>query len=55
VPVEGPTAVMCAHGQRSMTAASLLARDRGTAADLSVVAGGAEDWAHATGRNLEQN
>jgi rhodanese-related sulfurtransferase len=54
VPVEGPTAVMCAHGQRSMTAASLLARDRGTAADLSVVAGGAEDWAQATGRNLEQ-
>jgi hydroxyacylglutathione hydrolase len=52
--VDGPTTVMCAHGQRSMTAASLLARDRGTDADLSVLAGGADDWARATGHDLEQ-
>jgi hypothetical protein len=38
-----------------MTAASLLARNHGTGGDaeLSVVAGGAEDWARTTGRNLE--
>lgn len=53
VPVTGPTAVMCAHGQRSMTAASLIARDRGTTDGLEVIAGSAEDWAKATGRDLE--
>ncbi len=47
------TAVMCAHGQRSMTAASLLARARGTSADLAVVSGSAEDWAQATGQALQ--
>jgi glyoxylase-like metal-dependent hydrolase (beta-lactamase superfamily II)/rhodanese-related sulfurtransferase len=54
VPVDGPTAVMCAHGQRSMTAASLLARDRDRSTELSVVAGGADDWARTTGKRLEQ-
>jgi glyoxylase-like metal-dependent hydrolase (beta-lactamase superfamily II)/rhodanese-related sulfurtransferase len=53
VPVSGPTAVMCAHGQRSMTAASLIARDRGTSHGLEVLAGSAEDWAEVTGRDLE--
>ena len=53
--VEEPTAVICAHGQRSMTAASLLARDRGAGADLAVVAGGSADWADATGRDLERD
>ncbi|WP_329311046.1 MBL fold metallo-hydrolase [Streptomyces sp. NBC_01262] len=44
--------VMCGHGERAMTAASLLARTgiRG----LAVLAGGAEDWAKATGRGLEE-
>ncbi|PVZ14772.1 MBL fold metallo-hydrolase [Actinomycetospora cinnamomea] len=53
VPVSGATAVMCAHGQRSMTAASLIARDRGTDQGLEVVAGSAQDWAEVTGRDLE--
>jgi len=44
-------AVMCGHGERAMTAASLLQRagHRG----LAVLAGGAGDWAAATGRPLE--
>lgn len=53
VPVSGSTAVMCAHGQRSMTAASLIARGRGDSRGLEVVACSAEDWAQATGRDLE--
>jgi glyoxylase-like metal-dependent hydrolase (beta-lactamase superfamily II)/rhodanese-related sulfurtransferase len=48
-----PTAVMCAHGQRSMTAASLIARDRGSAHGLTVVGGSAEDWSARTGRALQ--
>jgi hypothetical protein len=32
-----------------MTAASLLARDRHRSVELSVVAGGADDWARTTG------
>ncbi|GAA0672088.1 MBL fold metallo-hydrolase [Kitasatospora atroaurantiaca] len=43
--------VMCGHGERAMTAASLLAA-RG-ARDLAVLVGGAQDWAAATGRRLE--
>jgi glyoxylase-like metal-dependent hydrolase (beta-lactamase superfamily II)/rhodanese-related sulfurtransferase len=45
----GPLAVMCAHGQRSMTAASLLARHRGTTAGLRVFTGSVQDWSAATG------
>lgn len=43
--------VMCGHGERAMTAASMLqlARHHG----LAVLAGGAGDWAAATGRPLE--
>ncbi|MEU1283585.1 MBL fold metallo-hydrolase [Kitasatospora sp. NPDC005856] len=44
------TVVMCGHGERAMTAASLLAR-RG-ARDLAVLVGGVQDWAKATGRRL---
>jgi hydroxyacylglutathione hydrolase len=42
---------MCEHGERAMTAASLLARaGRG---ELRVVAGGGPDeWSQATGRPL---
>ena len=44
----GPTSVMCGHGERAMTAASLLARaGRG---DVTVLTGGPEDWARAHGR-----
>lgn len=42
--------VMCGHGERAMTAASLLARDGTTG--LAVLDGGPEDWARASGRNL---
>jgi rhodanese-related sulfurtransferase/glyoxylase-like metal-dependent hydrolase (beta-lactamase superfamily II) len=44
--------VMCGHGERAMTAASLLQRagHRG----LAVLAGGAPDWAAATGRPLRE-
>ncbi|GII04852.1 MBL fold metallo-hydrolase [Planobispora takensis] len=46
----GPTLVMCGHGERAMTAASLLA---GTGhRDLRVLEGGPDDWAEATGRAL---
>ncbi|MEU1674549.1 MBL fold metallo-hydrolase [Streptomyces roseifaciens] len=45
------TVVMCGHGERAMTAASLLAR-RGSR-DLAVLVGGAPDWVKATGRPLE--
>jgi hydroxyacylglutathione hydrolase len=44
--------VMCGHGERAMTAASLLQRagHRG----LAVLAGGAQDWAAATGQPLRE-
>src|SRR6266536_3593410 len=46
----GPLAVICGHGERAMTAASLLARLGRT--DVSVVDGGTSAWA-AAGRRLE--
>jgi hydroxyacylglutathione hydrolase len=46
----GPLAVVCGHGERAMTAASLLQRQGRT--DVSVVGGGTSAWA-ATGRRLE--
>jgi glyoxylase-like metal-dependent hydrolase (beta-lactamase superfamily II) len=48
---DGPTTVMCAHGERATTAASLL--ERAGRRDLSILDGGAQDWANATGRGLE--
>ena len=48
----GPLTVMCAHGQRSMTAASLLAR-RGRR-NLEVLDGGVAEWAAATGGRPER-
>lgn len=44
----GPVSVMCAHGERAMTAASLLAR-RGRVG-LTVLTGGPDDWARHHGR-----
>jgi glyoxylase-like metal-dependent hydrolase (beta-lactamase superfamily II)/rhodanese-related sulfurtransferase len=46
-----PTVVMCGHGERAMGAASLLARAGRT--DVAVLEGGPEDWASATGIDLE--
>jgi hydroxyacylglutathione hydrolase len=49
---EGPIAVMCGHGERAMTGASLLAT-AGTPG-VSVLRGGPVDWAKATGQALDQ-
>jgi glyoxylase-like metal-dependent hydrolase (beta-lactamase superfamily II)/rhodanese-related sulfurtransferase len=46
----GPITVMCGHGERAMTGASVL--ERAGRDDLSVVVGGPQDWAAATGRAL---
>ena len=47
---DGPLTVMCGHGERAMTAASLLER-RGRD-DVTVVSGGPEGWSARTGRAL---
>lgn len=46
-----PFVVMCGHGERAMSAASLL--ERAGHHDLTVLDGGAEDWSSATGRPLQ--
>ena len=47
---DGPVIMMCGHGERAMSAASILtAHGR---VDVSVLAGGPDDWATATGRAL---
>jgi len=48
---EGPLTTMCGHGERAMSAASLLARTGRR--DLTVLVGGADDWARTTGGVLE--
>jgi hydroxyacylglutathione hydrolase len=48
---DGPIVVMCGHGERAAGAASLL--ERAGHRGLAVVAGGPDDWARATGRDLE--
>jgi hydroxyacylglutathione hydrolase len=45
----GPVTLMCGHGERAMTAASILTASG--RADVTVLAGG-PDWARATGRDL---
>jgi hydroxyacylglutathione hydrolase len=50
---EGPVTVMCGHGERAMTAASLLARAGRT--NLRVASGGPKDWQRATGRSLARS
>ncbi len=47
----GPLAVMCGHGERAMTGASLL--QRAGHRDLTVLLGGPGDWSGATRRPLE--
>jgi rhodanese-related sulfurtransferase len=44
--------IMCGHGERAMTGASILAA--GGARDVRVLAGGPHDWARATRRSLER-
>jgi glyoxylase-like metal-dependent hydrolase (beta-lactamase superfamily II)/rhodanese-related sulfurtransferase len=46
----GPVAVMCGHGERAMSGASVL--ERAGVSNLAVLAGGPEDWAEVTGRTL---
>jgi rhodanese-related sulfurtransferase len=46
-----PVTVMCGHGERAMTAASLLRRAGHR--DLAVLVGGPDDWATVTGRPLQ--
>lgn len=43
--------VMCGHGERAATAASLLTRSGAT--DLAVLRGGPQEWTQASGRPLE--
>lgn len=47
----GPTVVMCGHGERAMSAASLMVRAGHR--DLAVLDGGPDSWAAATGQSLE--
>jgi hydroxyacylglutathione hydrolase len=47
---EGPVTVICGHGERAMTAASLLARAGHQ--DLRVAHGGPKEWQRATGQAL---
>lgn len=47
----GPLAVMCGHGERAMTGASML--QRAGHRDLTVLVGGPGDWSEATGQPLE--
>lgn len=47
----GPVTVMCGHGERAMTAASILAA--GDDCDVSVFDGGPGTWSTATGCDLE--
>jgi hydroxyacylglutathione hydrolase len=46
-----PVTVMCGHGERAITAATLLARAGHR--DTAVLVGGPNDWAEATGARLE--
>ena len=46
----GPVTLMCGHGERAMTGASILAA--AGRADVSVMVGGPEDWARAAGAQL---
>jgi hydroxyacylglutathione hydrolase len=46
-----PTVLMCGHGERAMSAASILAAAGFT--DLTVLAGSPADWAAANGTHLE--
>ncbi|MEP7023280.1 MAG: rhodanese-like domain-containing protein, partial [Actinomycetota bacterium] len=46
----GPVTLMCGHGERAMTAASILAASGRE--DLAVAVGGPDDWAAVSGCSL---
>lgn len=46
----GPVVTMCGHGERAITAASVL--ERVGHRDLAVLVGAPDDWAHSSGRAL---
>ena len=46
----GPVTLMCGHGERAMSAASVL--ERAGRRDVLVLVGGPTDWATATGGTL---
>lgn len=48
----GPVTVICGHGERAMTAATLLQRQGRH--DIAVLDGGAADWARTTGTALRE-
>ncbi|GAA0513910.1 hypothetical protein GCM10011581_49640 [Saccharopolyspora subtropica] len=48
---DAPTVVMCGHGERAMSGASLL--EQAGRRDLAVLEGGPDDRSRATGRPLE--
>lgn len=48
----GPVTVMCGHGERAMTAATLVRLEGHH--EVSVLDGGTRDWARITGHSLEQ-
>jgi hydroxyacylglutathione hydrolase len=47
----GPVVTMCGHGERAATAAGLL--ERAGLTGTAILPGGPEDWAQATGQQLE--
>jgi hydroxyacylglutathione hydrolase len=47
----GPLTVMCGHGERAMSAASVL--EAAGRMDVAVMLGGPADWSSASGRSLE--
>ena len=51
LPRREPLTVMCGHGERAMSAASIL--QAGGHRELAVVLGGPSDWASSSGRALE--
>ena len=51
LPRHTPLTVMCGHGERAMSAASIL--EAGAHRELAVVVGGPFDWASSSGRALE--
>jgi hydroxyacylglutathione hydrolase len=51
IAAAGPLTLMCGHGERAMTAASIL--EAAGHRDLAVVVGGAAEWAAASGRSLK--
>ena len=50
---DGPVTVMCGHGERAMTAARLLAAHDHRPEEGTVLDGGPDTWASATGNALE--